>query len=173
MSFLKPFVVVSYEAVQQLLFLLPRYRTLNFIKALFLRLNGASIGKRCTFYPGVWIAPGKNLFLGDDVDLAMGVLITTSGGVEIGDRTLIGYRAQIISANHSVPKGRGNIFGSGHDKAKVSIGKDVWVGGNSMILPGITIGDGAIIAGGSVVTKDVSPYTIVGGIPATIIKERD
>ena len=103
----------------------------------------------------------------------MGVLITTSGGVEIGDRTLIGYRAQIISANHSVPKGRGNIFGSGHDKAKVSIGKDVWVGGNSMILPGITIGDGAIIAGGSVVTKDVSPYTIVGGIPATIIKERD
>ena len=173
MSFLKPFVVVSYEAVQQLLFLLPRYRTLNFIKALFLRLNGASIGKRCTFYPGVWIAPGKNLFLGDDVDLAMGVLITTSGGVEIGDRTLIGYRAQIISANHSVLKGRGNIFGSGHDKAKVSIGKDVWVGGNSMILPGITIGDGAIIAGGSVVTKDVSPYTIVGGIPATIIKERD
>lgn len=170
---IRPIIVVSYEFIQQLLFALPRYRVMNFLKARFLKLNGAKIGRGCTFYPRVWIAPGRGLVLGDDVDLALDVLITTSGGVEIGDRTLIGYRAQIISANHVIPKGYDQIFKSGHDKAKVIIGQDVWIGGNSMILPGVTIGDGAVVAGGSVVNRDVPSYTIVGGIPAKIIKKRD
>ena len=124
------------------------------------------------FYPGVWIAPGRGLVLGDDVDLALGVLITTSGGVIIGDRTLIGYRAQIISANHRVPEARGRIFGSGHERAPVVIGEDVWIGGNSMIMPGVTVGDGAVVAAGSVVTADVEPFAIVGGVPAKKIKDR-
>lgn len=169
----KPFFVVSYEFVQQMLFALPRYRMLGFLKANFLRVNGAKIGKRCTFYPRVWVAPGRNLVLGDDVDLALDVLITTSGGVEIGDRTLVGYRAQIISANHSVPPKPAAIFGSGHDKAKITIGSDVWVGANSMILPGVSIGDGAVVAGGSVVSKDVEPYAIVAGVPAKLIRFRE
>ncbi len=133
-------------------------------------LNGAKIGARATFYPGVWIAPGRNLVVGDDVDFALGVLVTTSGGVKIGDRTLIGYRAQVISANHRIPEGGGRIFGSGHDKAQVTIGADAWIGANSIVLPGVTIGDGVIVAAGSVVSKDVEPYTIVGGIPAKTIK---
>jgi acetyltransferase-like isoleucine patch superfamily enzyme len=172
MKFLKPVLVVSYEFIQQLLFMLPRYRFLNWVKAKFLILNGAKIGARPTFYPGVWIAPGRNLSVGDDVDFALGVLVTTSGGVTIGDRALIGYRAQIISANHHIPEGRGRIFGSGHDRAQVTIGDDVWVGANSIILPGITIGDGAVVAASSVVSKDVAPYTIVGGVPAKMIKVR-
>ena len=90
-------LVVSYEAVMQPLFALPRFRVLNWLKAAFLKANGAAIGKRPTFYPGVWIAPGRNLVVGDDVDFAQGVLVTTAGGVEIGDRTLIGYRTQILS----------------------------------------------------------------------------
>lgn len=167
------FLVVSFECLMRLLLSLPRYRLLNSLKAFFLTRMGASIGKRPIFYPGVWIAPGRNLVLGDDVDLALDVLITTSGGVAIGDRTLIGYRAQIISANHKIPEGRGRIFGSGHDAAQVTIGCDVWVGGNSMIMPGVTIGDGAVVAAGSVVTKDVPKYTIVGGVPAKEIKQRD
>lgn len=166
------FLVVTYEGLMRLLFSLPRYRFLNFCKAKMLCLMGAKIGRRPVFYPGVWIAPGRNLIVGDDVDFALDVLVTTSGGVEIGDRTLIGYRAQIISANHKIPDNRAQIFGSGHEKAKVTIGKDVWIGGNSMILPGVTIGDGAVVAGGSVVNKDVAPFTIVGGIPARVIKER-
>lgn len=172
MNLLKPALVVSYEFILQLLFSLPRYQFLNWFKASFLRLNGARIGKRCVFYPSVWIAPGRGLVLGDDVDLALGVLVTTSGGVEIGDRTLVGYRAQIISANHRIPEEKGRIFGAGHDRAKVVIGQDVWIGGNSMIMPGVTIGDGAIVAAGSVVSKDVASYTIVGGVPAKPLKER-
>ena len=170
--FIKPFLVVSYEFLQQLLFCLPRYRLLGFFKKCFLMLNGAKVGKRCVFYPGVWIAPGRNLILGDDVDLALGVILTTSGGITIGDRTLVGYRAQIISANHVIPESRGRIYGSGHDKKPVNIGADVWIGANSLILPGVSIGEGAIIAGGSVVSSDVEPYTIVGGVPAKLIRTR-
>ncbi len=173
LKLIKPIFVVGYEFCQFTLFILPRFKVLNKLKAMFLILNGAKVGKRVVFYPLVWIAPGRNLIIHDDVDLALGVLITTSGGVEIGARTLIGYRVQIISANHKIPKEKGRIFGSGHDKAKVTIGEDVWIGGNSIILPGVTIGDGAVVAAGSVVSKDVEAYTIVGGIPAKKIKDRE
>lgn len=167
------FLVVSYEFALKLLFSLPRYRALNYIKKLFLHLSGAKIGKRVTFYPGVWVTPGRGLVVGDDVDFALGVLVTTGGGVTIGDRTLIGYRAQILSTNHTVPAKRGRIFGAGHVGNKVEIGSDVWIGANSIILPGRTIGDGAIVAAGSVVTKSVEAYNVVGGNPARVIKVRD
>jgi acetyltransferase-like isoleucine patch superfamily enzyme len=173
MRMIKPFLVVSYETIMRLLFALPRYRLLNRLKALFLRLNGASVGSRVVFYPGVWIAPGRNLRLGDDVDLALDVLITTSGGVSIGARTLVGYRVQILSANHLIPPHHGKIFGSGHALAPVQIGEDVWIGANSLILPGATIGDGAVVAAGSVVKDKVEPYTIVAGVPARKVRDRN
>ncbi|SHF10297.1 Hexapeptide repeat of succinyl-transferase [Marinitoga hydrogenitolerans DSM 16785] len=169
---MKYMIVVWYEFIMKILFSLPRFRTFNYIKKLFLKSMGAKIGKRVVFYPGVWISPGKNLVIGNDVDIALDVLITTSGGVKIGDRTLIGYRTQIISANHRIPKNRGKIFYSGHERKKVIIGKDVWIGANCIILPGVHIGDGAVIAAGSIVTKDVPQYTIYGGVPARKIKDR-
>lgn len=172
-NLLHPFLVVSYELCLRVLFSLPRYRLINKIKALFLSFNGAKIGKRTVFYPGVWIAPGRNLIVGDDVDFALGVLITTGGGVTIGDRALIGYRAQIISANHVIPGTELPIFDSGHDKKPVVIEQDSWVGANSIVLPGVTIGEGAVIAAGSVVTRDVAPFSIVGGNPAKLIKMRE
>lgn len=55
---------------------------------------------------------------------------------------------------------------------KVTIGNDVWIGQRAMIMPGVTIGDGCIIAAGAVVTKDVPPYSIVGRVPASILKSR-
>jgi acetyltransferase-like isoleucine patch superfamily enzyme len=170
--FLRPFLVVSYEMLLRLLFSLPRYRTLNRLKSVFLRANGARIGRRVTYYPGVWIAPGRNLVVGDDVDFALDVLVTTSGGVTIGDRTLIGYRAQLLSANHVVPEQRGRIFESGHVGKPIVIGRDVWIGAGAIVLPGVTIGDGAVIAAGAVVTKSVKPYFVVAGVPAKEIRER-
>ncbi len=156
----------------RLLFALPRFRITNGAKSLFLKAMGARVGRRVVYYPGVWIAPGRNLVVGDDVDFALGVLVTTGGGVRIGHRTLIGYGAQILSGNHRIPGGRGRIFGAGHEFAPVLIGDDVWIGGRAMILPGVTIGEGAVVAAGSVVTRDVAPYTVVGGVPARVVKER-
>jgi acetyltransferase-like isoleucine patch superfamily enzyme len=170
---MKYFLVVTFEMVMKLLFALPRYRLVNYFKSLFLRILGAKIGKRLVLYPGVWIAPGRNLVIGDDVDLALDVLITTSGGVEIGDRTLVGYRTQIISGNHQIPINQERIFDSGHDFGKVVIQSDCWIGANCLIMPGVTVGEGAVVAGGSVVTKDVDKFTIVAGIPAKLIKKRE
>ena len=152
--------------------LLPRVLFFSELKVYILRLVGAKVGKRTTIYPSVWIFPGKGLECGNDVDFALGVIVTTNGGVTIGNRVLLGYRTQILSANHRIPEGKGRIFGAGHDQAPVSIGDDVWLGANSIVLPGVNIGEGAIVAAGSVVTKDVAAFTIVGGIPAKIIKNR-
>ena len=169
---MKSFIIITYELVMVLVFSLPRYPIFNLLKSSFLKLSGAKIGNRVVFYPRLWIISGRNLRLGDDVDLATGVLITTDGGVTIGARTLIGYRSQILSSNHVVPPDKGQIFGSGHVKSAVSIGKDVWIGANCIILPGITIGEGAVIGAGSVVTKNVKPYVISAGNPAKEIKSR-
>lgn len=153
---------------------LPRLRFFNWIKKSYLSLCfGARIGRRVVFYPGIWIFTGRNLVLGDDVDIAFGVLITTGGGVHIGDRTLIGYGTKILSSNHTIPDGRSNIFSSGHESKPVHIERDVWIGANAIILPGVTIGEGAVVAAGSVVTRDVSKFSIVGGVPAKLIRYRD
>lgn len=172
-KFIKSFIVIFYEMIMNILFALPRFRLFIFFKKLLLQIMGAKIGKGVVIYPGVWIAPGRNLIIEDDVDLAKDVLITSSGGVEIGARTLIGYRTQIISSDHTIPS-KGEPFPISGDKhAKIIIGKDVWIGGNCLITSGVKIGDGAVIAGGSVVTKNVPGYAIYGGIPAKLIRMRD
>ncbi|WP_312825869.1 CatB-related O-acetyltransferase [Epilithonimonas sp.] len=94
-------------------------------------------------------------------------------GVSIGRYTMIAQNVQIIGDDHNF-----NIVGvpstfSGRPKLrKTQIGRDVWIGANSIILTGITIGDGSIIAAGSVVTKDVAEYSIYGGVPAKFLKKR-
>lgn len=170
---MKKLFVAIYEIVLKTVFCLPRVLFFSNLKASILRLVGAKVGKRPTIYPDVWIFPGPGLVCGDDVDFALGVIITTNGGVEIGDRVLLGYRAQVLSANHNIPPGKGRIFGSGHNYSKVKIANDVWIGANSVILPGVSIGEGAVIAAGSIVTRDVPAFSIVGGVPAALIKSRD
>ena len=134
---------------------------------------GAKIGRKPIFYPGVWINTGRNLIVGDNVNFAKGVLITTDGGVEIGDRTLLGYGVHIISSNHAIPPIGEPYPVSGKVYKKVIIERDVWVGDGCIILPGVHIGTGALVAAGSVVTHDVPDNAIVAGIPAKVISMRE
>ena len=168
----KWFLMVTFETLMRSLFALPRYRTCNRLKAAFLRLNGARVGRRVVFYPGVWITPGRNLVVGDDVDFALDVLVESSGGVEIGDRVLIGYRAQIFSMNHVVPAVGQRIFESGRVGRGVRIGSDAWIGAGCVVLAGVTIGEGAVIGAGSVVTSDIPPNAIAAGNPARVLRHR-
>ena len=156
----------------QIIFLLPRFRTMNFMKSLFLRMFGSKVGKKVVFYPGVWISPPNKISIGNEVDLALNVLITTNGGVQIGDRTLIGYGTKILSSNHAIPNKNERIFNSGHINKEIIIEDDVWIGANCLILSGVRIGEGAVVAAGSVVTKNVDKFSIVAGVPAKVIKER-
>lgn len=170
---LKVFLVVSYETIMRLVMNLPRFSVFLLLKKWFLIMMGAKIGKGVVIYSDVWIAPGRNLIVGDEVDLAKGVLITTSGGVKIGDRTLIGYGTQILSANHRIPRVGERIPVSGDVFAPVTIGSDCWIGAGCIILPGVSIGDGAIVGAGSVVTKNVEENAIAAGVPAKLIRMRE
>ena len=115
----------------------------------------------------------RNLKIGNEVDLSKDIIITTSGGVTIGDRVLIGYRTQILSADHSIPKIGHPIPISGDKFGKIIIGKDSWIAANCIITSGVTIGSGAIIGAGSIVTKDIPDNAIAMGVPAKIIRMRD
>ena len=166
-------LIVFLEVISSLIFLLPRFRSLNCLKSAYLSLLfGATVGKRVVYYSGVRIFTGRNLKIGDHVDFAKDVLVTTDGGVVIGDRVLIGYRTQILSSNHVIPKLPMRIFEAGHNKKMVIIEDDVWIAANCIVVPGVTIGKGSVVAAGSVVTQDVPPNAIVGGNPAKIIRMR-
>ena len=173
MKLIKPFLVVSYETFMGILFSLPRGFVFGYIKKMLLQAMGANIGRRVVFYPGVWIAPGRNLSIEDNVDLAKDVLITTSGGVFIGKDTLVGYRTQILSSNHSIPPVGEKIPPSGDQPGHIRIENDVWIGAGCIITAGVTVGQGAVIAAGSVVTKDVPANSIVAGVPARVIRMRE
>lgn len=169
---MKYFLVVTVEMIMENLFKLPRYKFLNYIKKTFLTIIGSEIGSNPIFYPGVWIMPPNNLIVGDNVDFAKDVQITTGGTVVIGDRVLIGYGTKILSSNHMIPEEKQRIFDAGHTHSKIKIEDDVWIGANCIILPGVTLGEGSVIAAGSVVTKNVPCFSIVGGVPAKLIKVR-
>ena len=172
---IKPTLVISHELIMTLIFSLPRFRFFLFFKKYFLIMMGAKIGKRVIIYPGVWIAPGNNLELKDDVSLAKGVLIITKdeGKVVIGPRTIIGFDTKIISSNHEIPSKDKSIFFGGSNPKNIIIGSDVWIGANCFITAGVKIGNGAVVAAGSVVTKDVKEFSIVGGVPAKLIRYRN
>ena len=84
-----------------------------------------------------------------------------------GDGSLIGHNVVLATINHDLlpSQKRKNHY------APITIGSNVWIGSNAVILPGVTIGEWAVVAAGAVVTKDVPPYTVVGGTPARIIKQ--
>ena len=109
---------------------------------------------------------GLNTHVGRNVFINAGCRFQDQGGIYIGDGTLIGHNVVIATLNHDLdPAKRANLI-----PAPVRLGKDVWVGSNATILAGVTIGDGAVVAAGAVVTKDVPPRTVVGGVPAKVIK---
>ncbi len=111
---------------------------------------------------------GKNFFANYNC------FFTADGGsLTFGDNCLIGPDVFISSRNHNFQRKDHPINTQGYTGKSTTIGNDVWIGVKAIILPGITIGDGAVIAGGSVVTKDVEPYKIVAGVPAKVIGQRE
>jgi acetyltransferase-like isoleucine patch superfamily enzyme len=95
------------------------------------------------------------------------------GGVEIGEWSLISMHATILSSNHTVPAMDRCIRWEKDLLLPTKIGRDVWIGANAVILGGVTIGDGAVVAAGAVVTKDVELGAIVAGNPARLIRRRE
>lgn len=116
-----------------------------------------------------YIKVGKNTYIGENNNLR-----AADGVIEIGDGCLISQGITIVTSNHDIKRSLPIIQqGWVSKKGKIIVSDDVWIGANAVILPDVTIGEGAVIAAGSVVTKDVPEYSIVAGIPAKIIKYRE
>jgi acetyltransferase-like isoleucine patch superfamily enzyme len=110
--------------------------------------------------------------LGNNSNIGPYSYIGCSGYVEIGDNVMISPRVSIYSENHNTDTTALPIKEQGVTRSFVKIEDDCWIAANSVILAGVTIGHGSVVAAGSVVTKDVPPYSIVAGIPARIIHKR-
>lgn len=116
---------------------------------------------------------GKHVHLGNHVNFNDNVFINGSGRVDIGSYFHTGVNLTIISSNHNYENAESIPYDKKRIEKPVVIKDFVWCGNNVTIIPGITVGEGAIIAAGSVVVKDVPDHAVVGGNPAKIIKYRD
>ena len=158
---------VSQEALKLTAELNGHYHTPQEIQELFSQLIGKSVDNAFAVFPPFYTDCGKNINMGKNVFINSGCRFQDQGGITIGDDVLIGHNVVLATLNHDInPRKRSTMH-----PAPISIGHDVWIGANATVLPGVTIGDGAIIAAGAVVTKDVPPNVIAGGVPAKILKK--
>ena len=141
-------------------------------RLLFYRFTLPQWGSRLYVLPNVTFNYPLNLSIGENVFINRGVYITARAPISIGDHALIGPYVVLNSGNHNYSDRSVPIRDQSHSIAPIQIDRDVWIGAHATILPGVTIGEGAIVGAGAVVTRSVAPYTIVGGVPARPLKGR-
>lgn len=144
-----------------------------------LSYDGVEIGDNCTVgkhaiveCTGVLRNIGNRLTIGNNVGINHFCFIGVRGEVVIGDNVIFGPHVSVFSENHNFEDPNVPIKHQGVTKATTRIGNDVWLGAKSMVMSGVTIGDGSVVAAGAVVTKDVPPYSVVAGVPAKVIRKR-
>lgn len=143
-----------------------------FIRTVVFKICLKKKGKRGNIDYGVYMRYMNHIELGDDVWINRNAQLYASHAfkdvkISIGNHVAIGPNVCFFAAGHDTSK-----LSLDDTAASIYVCDHVWIGGNSTILHGVTIGEGAIVAAGAVVTKDVEPYTIVGGVPAVKIKDR-
>lgn len=142
------------------------------IRALFWSFFLKKIGQRVYIMSSVIIMSPQNIELGSDVLINTSSKLGGQKGIIIGSYVQLGYNVSLFTQNHAYQSKNKPIMKQGNYGEKIIIEDDVWIGTNAVILPGVKLGKGSIIGANAVVTKDVKPYSIVGGIPAKHIKYR-
>jgi len=139
------------------------------IATLFSKLIGKPVGEGFGLFPPFYADFGKNITIGKNVFINSDCKFQDQGGIFIDDGALIGHGVVLATLNHDLdPEKRQQLH-----PAPIRIGKRVWIGANATVTQGVTIGDNSVVAAGAVVNKDVPANTIVGGVPAMIIKTID
>lgn len=141
--------------------------------------NGMKIGNNVSILrntiiecTGVIRDLGEGLEIGNNVGIAQNCFIQVRGKVSIGNDVILGPNVMIFSENHNFDDITIPIVQQGETRLPVTIENNVWLGARSVILGGVTVGEGSIVAAGAVVNKDVPPFSIVAGVPAKLIKSR-
>lgn len=144
-----------------------KYHEQNELISLLSELTGQEIDQSVSIFPPFSSDFGRNLHIDKNVFINAGVRIQDTGGVWIDEGALIGHNVVLATLNHDLePSRRQNLI-----PAPIHIGKNVWIGSNATVLQGVTVGENSVVAAGAVVTKDVPANSIVGGVPAKLIKK--
>ena len=142
------------------------YHSMPEVRDLFARLFGKPVDPSFRVFPPFYTDFGKNITVGKNVFINACCHFQEQGGITLGDNCLVGHNVVFATLNHGfAPEERQSML-----PAPIVVGRNVWIGSNSTILQGVTIGDNSIIAAGSVVTKDVPANAIVAGVPARFIR---
>ncbi|WP_428897760.1 Acetyltransferase (isoleucine patch superfamily) [Parelusimicrobium proximum] len=145
------------------------HRSPEEIRKLFSRLTGVEADESLWLMTPFYTDFGRNIRVGKNVFINHACTFMDRGGITIEDNVLIGPKVNLITINHPVnPLERQSTIST-----PVVIKKNAWIGIGATILPGVTVGENSIVSAGAVVTKDVPPNTIVGGIPAKVLKSTD
>ena len=130
-----------------------------------------SCGRDVSLEKGAWFGSGKGIRVGDRSVIGLDCLVI--GPLVLGDDVMMGPRCTILGVNHRTDSLDEPMNAQGLENERpVIVEDDVWIGAGSTILPGRRIGKGSIVGAGAVVTKDVEPYSIVGGNPARLLRRR-
>ncbi|MBN8575879.1 MAG: sugar O-acetyltransferase [Cytophagales bacterium] len=143
--------------------------TMDEMRELLSELIESEIDKSTTVFVPFHTNFGKHIKLGKNVFINHACSFLDLGGITIEDDVLIGPRVNLTTENHPVDPTKRKFL----DLKGIVIKRNAWIGAGATILPGVTVGENSIVAAGAVVNKDVPPNTIVGGIPAKVIKMID
>ena len=157
---------MSNEARRVTFTLNAEFHTPEEVRALLSEIMGYTVPDTLRVFPPFYTDFGKNIHIGENVFINACCHFQDHGGVTLGDGCQIGHNVVFATLNHGIePENRRFTY-----PAPIVLGRNVWVGSNSTILQDVTIGDNSVVAAGAVVTKDVPADTIVGGVPARVIK---
>lgn len=146
------------------------YEDQEAIAGAWAQLTGRPAGEGFRLVPPVFCDHGLRLRVGAEVFINHGCTLNDMGGIEIGDRTMIGPNVSLLTAGHPTPVAQRR---AGITVAPIVIGADVWIGAGAIVLGGVSVGDGAVLAAGAVVSRDVPPATLVAGVPARAVRAVD
>ena len=136
------------------------------IRSILSQITGSEIDESVAVFTPLYINYGKNTKIGKNVFINFDCVFLDLGGITIEDNVLIAPKVSLLSEGHPVSSNERQSLIPGH----IHIKKNAWIGAGATILPGVTVGENAVVAAGAVVSKEVPANTIVGGIPAKIIK---
>jgi acetyltransferase-like isoleucine patch superfamily enzyme len=131
-------------------------------------------GEKVSFGPNVSFRNAERIHLGAGTHIGEYSILwagNSTAHIRLGEKCLLAPHVTITASNYGIEQGT-PVMDQPKREANITIGRDVWLGANTVVLAGVTIGDGAIVAAGAVVTKDVPANAIVGGVPARVIGER-
>jgi len=137
------------------------------IRKLLGQITNTEIDESTVVFPPLYVNYGKDTKIGKNVFINFDCTFLGLGGISIEDNVMLAPKVSLLSEGHPVSAENRQSLVVG----RIRIKKNAWIGANATILPGVTVGENAIVAAGAVVTKDVPSNTVVGGIPARVIKE--